>query len=396
MRTIDRYIVGKTCWPLAAALGVALLAFLLNRMVRLLDLVINEGGPFYLLVRMLANLVPHYLGMALPAAFFLGMLLAVMRLSADSEYDAMQAAGVGLRRLLAPLMVLAIVLTACSTVIIGYLQPHTRYAYRALVYLVTNTAWDLALEQGSFFTGFGGKTIMAEDISDRGRRLRGVFVYERSSGGRAVTATAETGQVFRTDDVDRLILSLTKGVLIETSGTDRSTTVATFERLDLPLDFNLDTIAFRSDREGYRELTLLELWAARGAPPPGMTTTRIDVEIHGRVVRIASVLFLPFLALPLGTAARRSSRSLGLSLGLVILAVYHHVVQFGGEFAAARTISPWLTVWVPYAVFAGSSIWAFHSAATRPGFNVFATLINGIQRIGAEARGLAVGTRRAA
>ena len=68
----------------------ALIALLMERMVRLLDLVVNKGGPFYLLLQMLANLIPHYLGIALPAAFFIGVLHAVMKMSSDSELDAMR------------------------------------------------------------------------------------------------------------------------------------------------------------------------------------------------------------------------------------------------------------------------------------------------------------------
>ncbi len=388
MKTFDRYIIGKTAWPLAAALGVALLALLLERTVRLLDLVVNEGGTFYLLLRMLANLIPHYLGLALPAAFFIGMLLATLRFSNDSEFDAMQAAGFGLGRMLAPLMAFAAVLTLCSTIVIGYLQPHTRYAYRALVYLVTNTAWDYALERGAFFSGFGGMTISVEDITDRGRRLAGVFMHQQDAEGRSTTTTAESGQVFRSADEDRLILSLRQGVRVDSRGQGRSATIVTFDRLDLPLDMALAPAPFRQHREGYRELTLFELWAARAAPPVGMSVAGTEAEIHERLVRIATLLFLPLLALPLGTATRRASRSIGLAVGLAILVFYHHLLQLGDSLASAEIVSPWIGFWLPYALFAGFSGWACHAASTRPGFNVFSHVIGAIQRLADHLRGL--------
>ena len=180
MTLLDRYILNRIMWPLLATVMIALVALLLERMVRLLDFVIAKGGPLGFVLRMLANLIPHYLGLALPVAFFLGILLAVSRLSADSEIDAMQASGVSLYRMLAPVMVVAVVLVACGSVIFGYLQPYTRYAYRALVYIVTETAWESALERGSFFTGFGNYTIMANDISEGGRLLSGIFLHEEN------------------------------------------------------------------------------------------------------------------------------------------------------------------------------------------------------------------------
>ena len=194
MKTLDRYILAKTMWPLIGCIAVALIALLLERMVRLLDLVVNKGGPFFLILKMLANLIPHYLGIAIPAAFLVGVLVAVMRMSGDSELDAIHAMGVGLRRMVRPLMALAILLTIFSACIIGYLQPYTRYAYQALVFTVTHTAWNTALERGTFFTGLGDMTIMVEGLSDNGRQLNGIFLYNRKPDGSATTTTAENGR----------------------------------------------------------------------------------------------------------------------------------------------------------------------------------------------------------
>ena len=140
MKLLDRYILAKTLWPLIATVSIALVALLMEQTVRLLDLVVNKGGPLSLILRMLANLIPHYLGIALPAAFFIGVLLAVSRLSSESELDAMHASGVPLHRMIAPLMMFAVLLVIFGTIIVGFLQPYTRYGYRALIYLVTETA----------------------------------------------------------------------------------------------------------------------------------------------------------------------------------------------------------------------------------------------------------------
>src|SRR6185369_53195 len=105
---IDRYVIEKTMVPLAATIGIALVALLMERMVRLMEILVSQGGPLFLVLKMLGNLVPHYLGLALPAALFVGVMLATTRLSIDSEIDALQSVGVSLRRLLRPLMVLTL------------------------------------------------------------------------------------------------------------------------------------------------------------------------------------------------------------------------------------------------------------------------------------------------
>src|SRR3546814_8589865 len=58
--------------------------------------------------------------------------------------------------------------------------------------------------------------------------------------------------------------------------------------------------AYRPRGKDERELTLPELWEARSAPPAGIRAAEVNAEYHARIVQILSVLFLPFLAMPLG------------------------------------------------------------------------------------------------
>ena len=61
---------------------------LLEKLVHVLDLVVNKGGPFVLLLEILADLIPPYLGLALPASLFAAVLLTAIRLSGGSELEA--------------------------------------------------------------------------------------------------------------------------------------------------------------------------------------------------------------------------------------------------------------------------------------------------------------------
>src|SRR3546814_10479523 len=103
-----------------------------------------------LLLLMLAFRVPHYMALALPAAFFLGVLLAFSRLHQNRELDALGSAGIGLRRLLSPVLLLALVLTATSAVNFAVGQPYTRYIYRALVHDVSEAAANVYLQERTF------------------------------------------------------------------------------------------------------------------------------------------------------------------------------------------------------------------------------------------------------
>ena len=76
MATFDRYILSQIFPSLGMTLVVALLILLVERLLRVLDLVLGNSGPLHYVARMLAYLAPHYLGIALPFAFFLAILAA--------------------------------------------------------------------------------------------------------------------------------------------------------------------------------------------------------------------------------------------------------------------------------------------------------------------------------
>ncbi len=381
MTLLDRYLLNRIMWPLLATVVIALLAMLLERMVRLLDLVVAKGGPILFVMRMLANLIPHYLGLALPIAFFIGILMAISRLSADSELDAMSATGVSLYRLLAPVMVVAVILVGCGSVIFGFLQPYTRYAYRALVYIVTETAWESALERGAFFTGFGNFTIMANNISDGGRLLSGIFLHEERPNGGSTTTTAELGRVYRSTDDLGLILRLENGVRVDAGLIGKEATVLSFDSLTLPLDTTLGPRAYRARGNTHAELTFPELLQALRNPPEGTTYDEALASIHSRAVRALSFVFLPLIAMPLGLTVRRSRRSVSLGVGIVILLLYHYLIEMGGGFAASGVISPYLAFWVPFFAYLGFGIWCFHVTATRPGVNPFNRALGAIDNL---------------
>lgn len=365
LQLIDRYMLKRVSWPLAAAIIIGMAALLLERLIRLLDLFANRGGPLTLILKMLGNLVPHYLAIAIPAAFFVGILYATLRMSNDSELDVMRASGLSLRRLAAPMMVMAVVLTVAAAVIIGFLQPYTRYAYRALVYIVTETSWNSAIERGAFFNGFGGKTILIGDIAEGGRALSKVFIQEIDENGNNLALSAQTGELSNDPRTHSLVLLLRDGIRVETKPDGTGGKALEFRELALPLEVVApDPFRIRNKES---ELNFIELGRAYLERWSGYGRDDLLSEINFRLVRALSILFLPLLAIPIGLTSRRSPASIRIVAGIAVLIVYYQVLQFGQQMAENGRLSSFVALWLPFLVFAGGSTYAFHLADSRLG-----------------------------
>lgn len=360
---IDRYMLKRVCWPLAGAIVIGMAALLLERLIRLLDLFANRGGPLTLILKMLGNLVPHYLAIAIPAAFFVGILYATLRLSNDSELDVMRASGLSLRRLAAPMLVMAVVLTVASAIILGFLQPYTRYAYRALVYLVTETSWNSAIERGAFFSGFGGKTILIGDIADGGRTLRRIFIQETDEKGNNIALTAQTGELRNDPGTFSLTLILRDGVRVDSKPDGTDGKASTFRESSLPLEV-VAPEPFRTERKE-SELSLSQLVRAHVEEWPGLGRDDVLAEINYRITRTLTVLFLPLLAIPMGLTSRRQPTSVRIVVGIAILIVYYQMLNFGKDMAENGRVSSFVALWVPFLVFSMGSTYLFHVANSR-------------------------------
>jgi lipopolysaccharide export system permease protein len=368
-----RYLLAQIARPMVTTIVVALVALLAERTLRVVDLVVGWRGSLLVVVEMLGYLVPHYMGLAIPAAFFLGVLLTFARLSREGELAAIHASGVGLHQLLRPILVASIFLMIAVTLLASYLQPYGRYAYRAASQALTNATFATLL-QGGVFTTVNDTTYMVEGISPDRTGLSRVFLFTRDDEGSSVTVTATSGTVERPSPLEPIVLRLKDGLQQivpaakpqgAAAGGERPAAVVLRFR-DFETSFGGDMDAMEPRGEDERELTLPELWgAARGPPPEGIKPREVDAELNARLVRILSLPVLPFLGVPLALGRIRGQRSYGLPIGLAVLIGYHQLLGFGETLVDNGDGPAWLMLWVPLALFAALSVWLFLRAATR-------------------------------
>ena len=329
---------------------VALAALLLERLLRLLGLAANPDQVISYLSQMMITLIPHYLGIALPLAFFLGVLITFNRLHRDNELPVITAAGIGLLRLMRPVMGLALLLTLIAAITSSFLQPLGRYTYRALRNTVAHASLNAALKDGTF-VHIDGRTFIAEGTYGGAQFLEKVFVFEEQADGTAFVTTAEEGQLTQQSDGLGAFLILESGRRTEFLADAGGAKTLDFSQLNWPIDAS-DDARFRARGNDERELTLPELWAAAAAPPSGMEVAEIRAELHGRLVNVATLIVLPLLAVPLALGGGRGGQSYGIAVGLVALVVYEKLVQLGEKMADLERVSPWLGVWLPFVVLA--------------------------------------------
>ena len=133
---------------------------------------------------------------------------------------------------------------------------------------------------------------------------------------------------------------------------------------------------FRDRGEQIRELTLPELLGQWWRPTGDFPASRVNAELNVRLVRIASFLFLPALAFPLGIGSRRRRHGAELVIGAILLILYNHLLQFGDNMAQTGQVSPAVSLWLPFIALSSFSAWGLYMACQRPGDHPVAALLD--------------------
>jgi lipopolysaccharide export system permease protein len=385
---IDRYLARSIAVPLIGTLILAAMLLVLDKMLRLFDFVVNEGGPVSVVWRMLANLLPEYFSLGIPIGLMLGILLAFRKLALSSELDALRGIGVGYGRMLRVPYAYAIVLMTLNIGIIGYLQPLSNYRYEGLRFDLRSGALGAAIKVGEF-NQLGKRLTLRIDRSENGgTQLHGIFVQVDDSSGTSVVATAEHGKFLSTDDPATILFRLTKGRLVQDSAKFTTPRTLSFESYDLPVKLpQIDQ--FRKRGNKLEELTIHELWYdGYVRPTHGETAVAAQANFHYRVVEILSMLLLPLLAVSLAIPPKRSSSALGIFLGIVIIVAYHKINQYGLQMGSHGKLDPVLALWIPLALFAAMIAWMYHVIAHKPGGQPIGALERGFARIARFVRDL--------
>lgn len=368
-KSLDLYLLRQIMPTLLVTLLVAAIILLLERMLRLLDIAVGNGVSTLVVFQMLFNLIPHYIGLALPAALFLGVLLAFRKLSSQSELDAIHSSGIGLSRFIRSAVLLGLLMMMVNLILVGYAQPFSRYAYRALLFNVTSGVLESGIGEGVFMDLPNGYTLRVEQSRGAGRELYGVFAHQQEEDGTIVTLTAKRGELVTGGAERATSLRLFDGKRSEWSPGATAASTVVFDAFDWPLNLD-DLIRFRMRGADERELTISELVRgyvknlAKGQTGPPASSTdpnalpedrvpaeAVAAELHGRIVFSLSILFLPMLAAPLGIMTHRASKSFGLVLGLLVLVIYHKILEFSEAYATVGGVPAGPALWVPFALF---------------------------------------------
>ena len=348
LRTIDRYILRETLPMVFLSLLLFTFMLMIPPIMDVAQALLTKGVDGWTVAHLMALLIPQGLGITIPMAVLIGLLMGLGRISGDREAVALQACGVSMVRLLRPVAVLAVLgmIATCYTLIVAL--PDANQAFREITYRTMAARAEDEVSERVFDPSLPGLMLYVRDVDLRGTGWTEVFLADARGDGPPLIHVANEGRIVLDQENRAVDIVLENGATHRVNADDPATyDVSRFERSVLSLD--PDTIfPDGGPQRGLTELTIPELQAqAAEMRASGVSDHNQVMEIHTKFSIPTACLVFAIIALALGVTNRKDGKLASFALGIGVIFAYY-VLMFGAKaMAKGALVSPHLAMWLP-------------------------------------------------
>jgi len=198
MKKIDKLVLDAFIGPFLITFFVVVFILLNINMLKYFDDIIGKGLDTLILGQLFFYFAIFTVPTAMPLAVLLSSLIAFGNLGEHFELTAIKSAGISLVRILLPIFLFVIMLTAIAFYANNNLVPKAALEAYSLLYDIKQKKPALDLREGAFYNGIDDISIKVDKkFPDDEAALKGVIVYDhRDNDGNKKVMVADSGRMY--------------------------------------------------------------------------------------------------------------------------------------------------------------------------------------------------------
>jgi lipopolysaccharide export system permease protein len=359
---LDRYLVRELGGPSIFGLSAFTLIFVATQMLAIGRLASEEHASLLALIEYFLWDMPQFLLYVIPMAMLLGTLLAMQRLSGDSEIAAMKAGGISLARIMIPLATVGLIVSIASLTIQEILVP---IANDRAAYIREAVIKHLSLAAGTLtattqLPGGGKQVTIAGSLDAATEALLNVTVLRYDRDQRLVEMIVSDRATF-----DKPTWAFENATTYQFSGGDVTGTLVS-PRLQVDIGESPNQVAKRTatitDPENLSRAEIREALAGGGLSE--LQRRSFTATYAAKLARPFAALVFVLIAVPLGLRRiRGGGTSAGFSLAVGIVFVYYVIATMFLNVGAAAYWLAGIAAWTPNALFSLIGLWLLRRAS---------------------------------
>ena len=347
---IDRYILRETLKMVFLSLLVFTFVLMLQPIMQVASALIAKGVDGWTIAQLMLMLVPQALGVTIPMAVLIGLLMAFGRLSGDREVVALQACGISIYRMFRPVALVAAAAMAATSYVLIVAVPGANQAYRDIVFRTLAAQAEDDVEPRVIYQSFAGRVLYVRDVDIDGTGWSDVFLADNSDPESPKLFIAERGRVVLDRENRQADIVLTSGSMHTVDPADP----AIYDVFRFPTEITISVdpesvFPTGGMQPGLREMTLPELQAQLALrQAQGMSAHNEIIEIHTKFSLPVASLVFAIIGLALGVTNRRDGKLASFAIGIGVIFAYYIIMYGGRGMAKGSAVSPLLALWLPH------------------------------------------------
>jgi lipopolysaccharide export system permease protein len=222
MKILTRYLIRAHLGPFLFSFFALTGVILINTLARRLADLAGKGLPPRVIAEFFVLALPATLALTFPMAVLVAVLFTFSNLTAENEITALKASGVDLRRMLAPLLVLATLLTGVMIWFNDRVLPESNHRWSQLIVDISRKTPTFMLQEQTLnriSPQSGGKVyyLRAARIEPGTNRMWDVQIFDVSDPGTLHTVFADSGHAAFSANGTDMVLQLFDGHTREVS-----------------------------------------------------------------------------------------------------------------------------------------------------------------------------------
>jgi LPS export ABC transporter permease LptG len=391
MKILTRYILKEMVGPTALGFLFYTWIILMQQIFTWAGMIIRRSLSAATVGKLLALSLPNVIVLTLPMSLLFGILIAIGRLSSDSEIIAMRALGISTRAIYRPVFLFSLGFFLVNLYVINFVVPNGNTRFQALRSEVTSSYVQKEIRPRIFFDQYENVTIYVNDVDPYTGDWRGVFVADNRPDERADASTpqnmAEAAARDQGSNAGGVLGQHASGQRVSVAERGTLVTIRKSQQIWLNLhnarnhvwdprrpdryDVTHNSLQriLLSDRmqpgtlrltRSFREMSLRELIGQEKLLR--QTTDKESyniawVEIHKKFSIPFACIVFGIIGLPLGITNRRGGKSSGFSLSIGIILFYYVAIYNGEALAGMGRITPFLGMWAANIVMLATGIY---------------------------------------
>ncbi|MDP3312106.1 LptF/LptG family permease [Lutibacter sp.] len=213
MKLFDKYILKSFLQPFLATFFVVLFVLVMQALWLAFDEIAGKGIDLFFILKFLGYLALILTPTALPIGILLSSIMALGTLAENYEFAAIKSAGISLKRVIRPLIILTLLLSALNFVFLNNVYPWATLKQKNLYLNMKKKKPALALVPGSFNTDIPGYSLKFEEKYGKEENLlKNIQIADLSaSKGKIKVITAEKGTISTEEGSKYMTLTLENG-----------------------------------------------------------------------------------------------------------------------------------------------------------------------------------------